>query len=323
MYRNKIIGVVVPAYNEETLLEQMTGTIPTYVDHIIIVDDGSTDATPDIMRRMAHDDQRVVCLFHTANLGVGAAVASGYRWCREHRIEISVVMNSDCQMNPNDLPNLLDPVVDNLTDYAKGNRLVSGEAWNKIPHIRYMGNSILTLLTKIVSGYWHVTDSQSGYTAINLKALDLLPIDRIYRGYGVPNDILVRLNILGMRVVDIPVTPIYGVGEKSNIKIYKVIFTIPFLLMRGFLRRMFQKHIIRDFHPLVFFYLFGIFILFVDILFLGRLIWVWIKTSHIPTMNALFVLLCTLSGFQFVLFAMLFDMEANKDLKGKRVENPY
>jgi glycosyltransferase involved in cell wall biosynthesis len=323
MYKNNTIGVVVPAFNEEKLIARMVNTIPDYIDFIIIIDDASTDDTYNIIKKFEQNDPRIKCFRHEVNGGVGAAVSSGYQWCKQNGIDITVVMNADCQMDPLDLPNLLDPIVDNLADYTKGNRLITGEAWNKIPHIRYLGNSILTLMTKICSGYWHVTDSQSGYTALNRRAIDLLPIDRIYKGYGMTNDILVRLNIVGMRVLDVPINPIYGVGEESHLKLHQVTIPIFFLLIRCFFRRLFQRYIMRDFHPLVFFYLFGFFVFFVDF-FLGiRLFYMWHTTGRIPTINALAVLLCTLSGMQLVLFAMLFDMEANRDLKGKSHSDFY
>jgi hypothetical protein len=225
-------------------------------------------------------------------------------------------MAGDGQMDSSDLPNLLDPIVDNRADYTKGNRLVTGEAWKKIPHVRYLGNSALTFLTKIASGYWHITDSQSGYTALNKKGLHLLPLEKIYPRYGMPNDFLVSCNIYNLRVMDIPVNPIYHIGERSGIKIRKVVFSLSFLMLRLFIRRMIQKYIIRDFHPLIMFYAFGFFLLLLDIPLVIRMFIQWNANGSIPPINALTILFCTILGFQSILFAMLFDMEANKGLKG-------
>lgn len=316
MYRYKKIGVVVPAYNEERLIGRTLNTMPDFVDHIIVVDDGSQDNTADEVRKIAQQDKKIILLQHKENRGVGAAIATGYIWCRDNDVDIAVVMAGDGQMDPNDLPNLLDPIVENRADYTKGNRLITGEAWQKIPHIRYLGNSVLTFLTKIASGYWHVTDSQSGYTALNKRALKILPLEKIYPRYGMPNDFLVMLNIYNMRVMDIPVNPIYGIGEKSRLRVRKVVFTISWLLIRLFFRRMVQKYIIRDFHPLVLFYSFGMFLLLLDIPFVIRLFVRWYLDGRIPPINTLLIVLCTIMGFQSILFAMLFDMEANKELKG-------
>jgi len=317
MYRNKEICVVVPAYNEELLIARTIESIPDFVDHIVVVDDCSTDRTPEIVERMKEKDGRILFLRHERNRGVGASISTGYVWCREHDVDIAVVMAGDNQMDPEDLPNLLDPIVDGYADYTKGNRLVTGEAWRKIPHVRYLGNSVLTFLTKIASGYWHVTDSQCGYTALNRRGLRLLPLEDIYPRFGMPNDFLVTLNIYDMRVTDVPVNPVYGIGEKSGIRIYRVVFSIFFLILRAFVRRMVQKYIIRDFHPLILFYIFGIVLLLADIPLAVRLFVRWHDIGSIPPINALAILFCTFIGFQSLLFAMLFDMESNRELKGK------
>jgi hypothetical protein len=225
-------------------------------------------------------------------------------------------MAGDGQMDPADLPALLDPVVEGRADYAKGNRLVTGEAWQKTPPSRYLGNSVLTFLTKIASGYWHVTDSQTGYTALNQRALKLLPLESIYPRYGMPNDFLVTLNIYNMRVADVPVNPVYNIGEESGIRPATIVFPLSLLLLRLFFRRMWQKYVVRDFHPLVMFYMFGLFLLLLDIPLGIRLFYYWLgPEGFIPKTNALTIVFCTLLGFQSLLFAMLFDMEANRERK--------
>ncbi len=166
-------------------------------------------------------------------------------------------MAGDAQMDPRDLPGLLNPIADGEVDYSKGNRLFTGKAWRVIPKSRYFGNAILSFLTKIASGYWHVADSQSGYGAIALQVLKTIDLETIYKRYGMPNDLLVKLNVYHFRVRDVPIHPIYGIGEKSGLKIYKVVFTLSFLLLRLFFWRLKEKYVIRDFHPLVLFYLLG------------------------------------------------------------------
>lgn len=318
MYRDKKIGVVVPAYNEATLIERTIRTMPDFIDRIIVVDDRSTDDTAAIVTRLAGESPRILLLRHAVNRGVGGAIGSGYTWCRDNDIDVAVVMAGDGQMDPADLPALLDPVVEDRVDYAKGNRLVTGEAWKRIPHARYLGNSALTFLTKIASGYWHVTDSQTGYTALNRRALRLLPLEDIYPRYGMPNDFLVTLNIYNMRVMDIPVNPIYGIGESSGIKYHHAVFHLSLLLLRLFCRRMVQKYIIRDFHPLVFFYTFGAALFVPGLLFGLHLLMTRILVKPVAPTSALFAVFMLVSGLQLLLFGMLFDMEANRDLKGTR-----
>jgi glycosyltransferase involved in cell wall biosynthesis len=315
MYRNKTIAVVIPAYNEEKLIGKVLKTIPTFVDHIVVVDDASRDHTGEIVKANQLEEPRIIYIQHPKNEGVGGAITTGYKWARDNEIDISVVMAGDAQMDPQDLPKLLDPVVEGELDYSKGNRLFTGKAWRIIPKTRYLGNAILSFLTKIASGYWHVADSQCGYGAATLDVLKTINLDSIYKRYGMPNDFLVRLNVYHFRVRDVSVNPIYGIGERSGIKIYKVVFTILFLLSRLFLWRLKEKYIIRDFHPLVLFYLMGFVLTPVGVVFGFYLLIFRLLVGPVAATSALFAAFFTISGFQSLLFAMWFDMEYNKELK--------
>jgi hypothetical protein len=225
------------------------------------------------------------------------------------------VMAADNQMDPADLAVLAGPVARGEVDYAKANRLVTGEAWDLIPRTRYLGNAVLSLLTKVASGYWHVADSQSGYTAIARRTLEALDLDRVYTGYGFPNDLLVHLNVWNARVRDFQSRPIYDVGERSGIKIRRVVPRISWLLWKGFFWRMREKYVIRDFHPLVFFYFLGFLMTTVG-LALGVFETVLrLSGNHITPATIVLVALLLISGSQFTLFAMWFDMESNKDLR--------
>lgn len=216
---NETIAVVVPAYNEELLIGRVIETVPDYVDFVIVVDDLSPDRTVDrVSEFVTQQPHRIILLRHEVNQGVGGAIVTGYKWCRDHDIDVAVVMAGDAQMDPIDMPVLIEPILKGDADYSKGNRLFSGDAWNKIPHVRYPGNSALSLLTKIASGYWGVADSQCGYTAINKHALKTINRDEMYKRYGQPNDLLVRLNIYNFRVRDVIIKLVYGIWEKSGIK---------------------------------------------------------------------------------------------------------
>ncbi|MEP6978558.1 MAG: glycosyltransferase family 2 protein, partial [Thermoleophilia bacterium] len=255
MLEGKTVAVVVPAYNEERLIAETIAGVPEFVDRIFVVDDKSRDATAE--RARASGDARVEVLVHEKNQGVGAAIVTGYKRALAERVDVTAVMAGDNQMDPAELEALAGPVARGELDYAKANRLFTGQAWQQIPRYRYLGNAVLSLFTKIASGYWHVADSQAGYTALGLPMLELLDLDRIYKSYGFPNDMLVHLNVWNARVRDIPSRPIYGVGEKSGIKVRKVVPRISWLLTKGFFWRMREKYVIRDFHPLVFFYMLG------------------------------------------------------------------
>jgi glycosyltransferase involved in cell wall biosynthesis len=315
MYKGKLISVVIPCYNEERQITGVINSIPDIIDKIVVIDDKSRDKTVDVLRKFKDSNARIVLIEHDKNLGVGGAMASGYKWSRDNGIDVAVRMDGDGQMDPAHLPLLLDPVVSGEVDYTKTNRLLSGSAFSKMPTGRYFGNAMLSMLTKIASGYWHIADSQSGYTAINSKALKLVNWDMMYKKFGQPNDLLVLLNIFNLKVRDIYTEPLYDVGENSKLSIPRVIFTIPFLLFRRFLYRLKEKYIIRDFHPLVFFYASGFMLMLLSIPLLIRFIYFWITVDNIPKINFLAWMFCVLIGIQFILFAMWFDMESNKDLK--------
>jgi glycosyltransferase involved in cell wall biosynthesis len=311
MLDGKIVAVVVPAYDEEELLPETLAGIPEFVDRIYVVDDASHDGTAE----KAGVDTRVHLIRHEQNRGVGAAIVTGYQQAIADRIDVTCVMAADNQMAPEDLEAIARPVVEGAADYAKANRLVSGEAWQLIPHARYLGNAMLSLLTKIASGYWHVADSQSGFTAVSLATLEKLDLDRVYPRYGFPNDMLVHLNVVEARVRDVPSRPVYNVGEQSGIRYSRVIPAISWLLLKAFFWRLWQKYVIRDFHPLVFFYVFGI-AMFVAGLALGIAeVVLRILGNPIPPATVVLVALLLLFGSQFTLFAMWFDLERNKDLR--------
>ncbi|TMM14667.1 MAG: glycosyltransferase family 2 protein [Actinobacteria bacterium] len=313
MLEGKSVGVVVPAHDEESLIADTLGGVPGFVDRVLVVDDGSTDRTAELARDFG--DPRVEVIVHERNRGVGAAIVTGYRRALGHELDIVCVMAADNQMDPADLATLVRPVARGELDYAKANRLFTGQAWTLIPRTRYLGNAVLSMLTKIASGYWHVADSQSGYTAIARPMLAQLDLERVYPGYGFPNDLLVHLNVWNARVRDFPSRPVYGVGERSGIRYHRVVPRISWLLLRGFFWRLREKYVIRDFHPLVFFYAFG-FLASLAGLLLGVLELVDRIDGHqVSVGTVVLIALLLISGSQFTLFAMWFDMESNKDLR--------
>ena len=313
MLEGKRVAVVVPAFDEERLVGETVRGIPEFVDRIYVVDDASRDGTSSQAEGVG--DPRVRVLRHERNEGVGAAIATGYRAALEEEVDVTCVMAADNQMDPTELRALVEPVARGEVEYAKANRLVSGEAWKVIPRARYLGNAVLSLLTKIASGYWHVADSQAGYTALSFDAISRLDLDGLYPRYGFPNDMLVHLNVQNARVRDVPSRPIYDVGERSGIRLRSVVPRISWLLFKRFWWRMGQKYVIRDFHPLVFFYVFGVLMLGVGFL-LGLVELVLrIAGNAITPASIVLVAVLLIAGLQMTLFAMWFDMEANKDLR--------
>lgn len=314
MFSGKKICVVVPCYNESKQIGKVLTTLPSFITNVCVINDKSTDDTAEVVNMYAASDARIVLLNHEHNEGVGGAIATGYKWARDNGMDMAVVMAGDAQMEPEDLPKLIEPVSAGEVDYAKGNRLLHANS-ERIPAIRFWGNSVLSLLTKIASGYWHIADSQCGYTCINSTALRVVDWDKMYKRYGQPNDLLVTLNVHDLRVRDINVEPLYNVGEQSGFKSHRVVWPIAKLLVKKFFWRLKEKYVIRDFHPLVFFYSIAFFFSIVTVILFVRLIFLWFKAGDAPDMTAMAMMFSAGYWLQSTSFAMWMDMEANKHLR--------
>lgn len=317
MINGKKISVIIPAFNEEKLIGQVLKTIPSFVDKIILVDDASPDKTVSEARKVGLVRKKLEIIQLKENQGVGGAIVAGYKKAVSLGMVATAVMAGDAQMDPTELKKLVMPIIQNEAEYVKGNRLAYGQAWRMIPKVRYLGNSVLSLLTKIASGYWWIADSQTGYTAISLKALGQINLDNLYKRYGFPNDVLVHLNLIRARVKEIPIKPIYHADGKSGIRLIVVIPTLGWLLFRRFFWRLKKEYIIENFHPLIFFYTFSFLLFVANIFLLIRLIHIWVNVSRIPAMNALALMFCLIMLGQFLFFAMWLDMDYNKDLRVK------
>jgi glycosyltransferase involved in cell wall biosynthesis len=318
LYEGKTVAVVIPCYNEGTQIEKVLRTMPDFVDCVLVVDDKSTDDTGEVVDRFIAgegDSPRVVLLQQERNQGQGAAVARGYREVLARGHDVAAVMDGDGQMDPDELHLLVGPVARGQTDYAKGNRLFYRGAWEAMPHHRYLGNAFLSMLTKIASGYWHVADSQTAYVAISREALETIDLESLYPRFGYPNDMLVRLNVYDFRVADVPIRPVYNVGEQSQMRVWWVVPTMAWLILKRFCYRMLHKYVIRDFHPLILFYASGALLAVAGLVLFVRMIALWILSGRIPQMNALVWVFCSVSAAQFILFAMWFDMEMNRPLR--------
>jgi|SRR5215831_9731035 len=236
VHRGLTIACVIPAYNEAGAIARTIRAVPGFVDRIIVVDDGSHDTTLWRARRSWRPGLEIVS--HPQNCGVGRAIVSGYRRVLALGLDVAVVMAGDGQMDPADLPSLLEPIVAGRAGYVKGNRFRHGDVWRVMPKSRLAGNIALSLVTKVVSGYWGVFDSQCGYTAIARRALERLDLDSVFPRYGYPNDLLARLHTAAVAVEDVAVRPIYGAGWRSGIRLATVVHPILWVLARAFAHRL-------------------------------------------------------------------------------------
>lgn len=276
MYKGATVGVVVPAYNESDFVGDVIETVPGFVDRVYAIDDGSTDRTWEEMQAAAwRVNQRaatvaaaapggnrtrtreVVTIHHEDNRGVGGAISTGYRRALADGMDVVTVVSGDGQMDPEILDRILDPVVEGEADYAKGNRLASAESREPMSRLRLFGNALLTGLTRIASGYWRLTDAQNGYTAISREALEAIDLDELYEDYGFANDLLVRLNVAGMVVADVPMRAVYG-DEESHIRFGTFVPTLSWLLLTSFLWRLRTQYVEDGLDPLAVLYGVGI-----------------------------------------------------------------
>ena len=261
------------------------------------------------------NNDRIIIINHKINSGVGASIASGYKWCKDHDIDCTAVMAGDGQMDPNELEPICTPVVDEDINYVKGNRLLHKSSWSIIPKTRFFGNSILGILTKIASGYWHVSDTQTGFTAISNSALNKIKLYRIYKSYGMPNDLLVKLNIAMCTIREVVIKPVYNIGENSKMKIYIVIPLVTWLLIKSFFKRLWIKYLFRDFHPLFILYHFSFFLgLFSLKYFYEIAIAIISPDFSVPMDTLLKYMFLSITSFQSFLFAMWMDILENKVL---------
>ena len=314
MYRDKKISLVIPAYNESKLIRPTLENVPVLIDQIYVVDDKSTDNMGEVVQKIAQKDPRVTYIRHEINQGPGGAIITGYKQSSLDGYDIAVVVGGDYQMPLEEVENFLNPLIDNRADYTKGNRFfVWDKTRDKMPRIRILGNIIITALTKIASGYYKIMDVVDGYTAITKESIDKVDWSKAWTKYGYPMDFLIRLNAYGIRVADIPRTPIYLKGERqSQIKGMRYALKVSPMLVRGFFWRMGFKYIYLDFHPLVFFFMMGI-VLFPFGVFLGfEQIYREFFGGGATGPKAILCALSVITGLQFLLFGMWFDMEMSK-----------
>lgn len=238
MLQDKKIAVVVPAYNEEYLINKTLGSIPSFVDAVIVVDDCSKDSTVEKIKNCS--DERIILVRHKVNSGVGKTIVSGYKEFLKYDFDIAVVMGADAQMHPEDLIAVIDPVLNSRVNYSKGNRFLCRKYLSQMPVLRRIGNFSFSLLSRVASGYYNIFDTQCGFTAVDKETLASIELDRLYPRYGFPTDMLAKLNMVSAKVVDVPVRAVYD-KEKSGIKVLPYTLTIIFLTIKLFFQRQMFK----------------------------------------------------------------------------------
>lgn len=312
MYRELTVAAVVPAHNESTLIAKTIRTMPDFVDHIIVVDDCSSDDTS--ARARAVGDPRVTLIRHAENTGVGGAIMDGHRLALELKADVDVVMAGDAQMDPDYLPSLLDPIAEGRVEFTKANRFFSRDSYQGMPRHRVFGSVVLSFMTKAASGYWHLFDPQNGYTAIHARALRRIDLDTVSLGYEFENDLLIHLNIANVRARDVPVPARYG-DEVSGMRMRKVIPAISGLLFRGFWRRIFLKYVLHSFSPVAVLLFSGLTLLgFGSVFGVGLIVQRVLMGGGTPSAGTVLIAVAPwLAGMHMVINAWLLDIQESPD----------
>jgi glycosyltransferase involved in cell wall biosynthesis len=305
MYKKKKIAVVVPAYNEEKLVRKTLGSMPGFVDRVYLVDDCSTDKTLEEAKKVR--DKRIVFLRNTTNLGVGGAVLRGHESALKDNMDVSVVMAGDAQMDPVFLPKLLDAVIEEGCDYAKGNRFKSRSVIRKMPKHILFGNTVLSLLNKAATGYWSIFDPQNGYTAIRLSRLKQLDFGRIEKGFNFENSMLLNLNLCNATVKDVAIPALYG-EEKSHIRLPNFAVSSLRFFVKAFFKRMFVKYLIYNFHPISLFAFSGLLLLLLSLIFGAFAVYHSVGERTASAGTVMLAVLPFLLGFQLLLAAVVLDI---------------
>lgn len=240
-----VIAVIIPAYKVANSVAHVIASLPSSIDYVIVVDDACPENSGRIAEQMGRDNVHVV--YHHTNQGVGGATLTGYKKALELGCQVMVKVDGDGQMDPKHIPDLIAPLVNGRADYAKGNRFRDFAALNAMPKIRLFGNNVLSFLEKLFSGYWHIMDPTNGFTAIHRRVAGQLNPDKIAKGYFFESDMLLHLNLINCRVIDVPMPARYG-DEISSLSIKKTLVQFPPRLLSGLFKRIFFQYFIYDFN---------------------------------------------------------------------------
>ena len=304
------IVAVVPCYRVEREIQSVLQEVPSYIEHIVVVDDASPDSTRDLVTASAKIDSRILLIRHPSNLGVGGAMITGYKKALELGAQVVVKIDGDGQMDVDHLPVLLRPLIEGTADYTKGNRFRDFKSLQQMPFIRRVGNMGLAFLAKATTGYWNLFDPTNGFNAIRSEVLTQLPLDKIDHTYYFETSMLANLYLIGAVVKDVPMPARYK-GEVSSLLIHRILFEFPQKLFATFLRRLVLKNFIYDFSMASVYLLTGLPLLIFGLIF-G--IYKWIQYASIgipaPTGTVMLPTLSVLLGIQLLLSAIEIDLRS-------------
>ena len=308
-YSSIKIAVVIPYYNASNEILLVISKLPEYIQYIIIVDDKSPTPLPkDDIQKLAHSKATIYFLENSINLGVGGATKRGFEEAIEIGAEIIIKVDADDQMDLSYIPDLLDPLIANKCDVAKGNRFKDLKALRAMPIVRRIGNLGLSFLIKSATGYWHNFDPTNGFLAIKTKVLKKLDFSKLANRYYFETSLLSQLYFEKAAIKDIPMPAIYG-QEKSNMKIWQMPFVFGARLTSTFVKRLVKEYFLYDFNIGSVYLLFGLPLFLFGLIF-GISEWIYYANinTFAPTGTIMIVTLSIILGFQLILQAIQYDI---------------
>lgn len=304
------IAVVVPAYRVEKQIGWVLDNIPEFVSTVIVVNDASPDNAQWVIDECARKDPRIVPLRHEKNQGVGGAMLTGFREALRREVEIIVKVDGDGQMDPADIPELIQPLLDGEADFCKGNRFQDLKALRQMPTIRLMGNVAASLLAKTATGYWNMFDPANGFFALRTFVLRRLDLNAIARDYLFETSLLSELYHIRAVVRDVPIPARYA-DENSSISYSRMVIRYPSALIGYAFKRVALHYFVYDFNLASIFTLLGLPLLIFGVIF-GVIKWIQFASIQVPAPTGTVVLatLSILIGIHFITQAVGYDLQS-------------
>ena len=301
------VAIVIPAFRVKEHILQVIEKVGPEVSDILVVDDCCPEGSGDFVRNNCAD-VRVRVIFNKSNKGVGGATISGYLEALKIGSDVVVKVDGDGQMDPALIPDLIHPILSGEADYTKGNRFFNLASLKSMPLIRLFGNSVLSFVSKLASGYWNVMDPTNGFTAIHASVLKVLPLEKIDERYFFESDMLFRLNTVRAVVKELPMEASYGC-EKSGLQIHRIIFDFPTKYITCVFKRIFYNYYLRDFNFCSVQLLLGTMFMLFGMIF-GGINWYfyYLRQSATPMGTIMIAALPVILGFQMLLAAINYDV---------------
>lgn len=309
MYRKLETAVVIPCYNEEKMITQTIKKIPEYIDHIIAVNDASTDNTIGVLNKLKKQYSKLIIVDNKVNQGVGGALIAGYDYAIKNTKATAIgIVAGDDQFDSSYLKAMLDDFIDQSADYVKASRFFHREAFKTMPKYRQFGNIFISLLTKFSTGYYSITDITNGCGWLRREIIEKVDFSIVEKRYDYETSMLTALSIANAKVIDHAVPAHYG-NEKSTIKLIPTAWRNLKAVWKGFWRRIYYKYVLYGFHPVALFLFTGMFFLIISLLLAIFLLYVKLFAHQSPTAGSVMLaVLPFILGIQLTLTALTIDV---------------